>query len=282
MSQPKLKTQTEIYQAAPFLKWAGGKSALLAQFRLHFPGRRSIRRYFEPFLGGGAVFFHLHPPKSFLFDRNAALIEVYQVVRDDVDGLIEALRIHQNKEDYFYAVRAQDPSTLSPAERAARLIFLNKTCYNGLYRVNRSGQFNVPFGSYKNPTICDEFGLHAASAALHDAQIEVADFEEAVLEAKAGDMIYFDPPYEPLSPTSSFTKYTSDGFSSADQRRLARVFAELDERGCKLMLSNSSASLIYELYQKFPIHEIRARRQINSRADGRGAITELLITNFTP
>lgn len=215
-----------------------------------------------------------------MFDLNAQLIEGYHVIRDNVDELITALKIHRNEPDYFYEIRTQNPLDLQPAERAARFIFLNRTCYNGLYRVNRQGQFNVPFGRYKNPTICDEPGLRAASAALQNAHLEVADFEIVLNLAEPGDLIYFDPPYAPLSLTSSFTSYTSNGFSSDDQRRLATTYRTLDSRGCLLMLSNSSAPLIYNLYSGFYIHAISARRVINSKPDGRGAITELLITNF--
>ncbi len=281
MSQMELLIQTTNQSAAPVIKWAGGKSSLLSQFAPYFPPKNKYRRYFEPFLGGAAVFFYLQPEESFLFDLNRDLIEVYQVVRDSLDDLIKALKPHRNDKDYFYEIRAQLPSTLSPVERAARFIFLNRTCYNGLYRVNRQGQFNVPFGRYKNPTICDEKGLRAASLALQRAELGVSDFEEVLGRARAGDLVYFDPPYEPLSVTSSFTSYTSNGFGSNDQRRLAEVFRTLSSRGCLLMLSNSSAPLIYELYQDFGIHEIMARRAINSKADGRGVIKELLITNFS-
>ncbi len=266
----------------PILKWAGGKNALIPQYAPHFPSGEAYRRYFEPFLGGAALFFFLQPERSFLFDLNEALIEVYTTIRDDVEGVITALEAHQNNRDYFYMVRALDPLALPPAERAARFIFLNRTCYNGLYRVNRRGQFNVPFGRYKNPTICDKAGLRAASRVLRNAHLEVADFAIVLSLAEPGDLIYFDPPYEPLSPTSSFTSYTSSGFARDDQRRLAETYRALDSRGCLLMLSNSSAPLIYDLYSGFYIHEISARRAINSKADGRGPITELLITNFCP
>jgi DNA adenine methylase len=280
MNQSSFLPPIEKSRAGPVVKWAGGKKALIAQFAPHFPAPGTYRRYFEPFLGGAAVFFYLQPERSFLFDLNAQLIEVYHVIRDDVEGLIAALKVHRNAPDYFYEIRAQNPVELRPAERAARFIFLNRTCYNGLYRVNRQGQFNVPFGRYKNPTICDEPGLRAASAALQNAHLEVADFEIVLSLAEPGDLIYFDPPYEPLSLTSSFTSYTSNGFSSDDQHRLAATYRTLDSRGCLLMLSNSSAPLIYDLYSGFHIHEISARRAINSKPDGRGAITELLITNF--
>lgn len=267
--------------AAPILKWAGGKKGLLAQFKPYFPLRGTYNRYFEPFLGGGAVFFHLQPAQSMLFDLNPQLIEVYEIVRDYPEQLIAALKLHYNDREYYYAVRAQQPEKLTPVERAARFLFLNRTCYNGLYRVNRSGQFNVPFGRYKNPKICDELRLRTASKALQRAELEIADFERVLHYAEEGDLVYFDPPYQPLSATSSFTSYTHQGFTSADQRRLAEVFRILDKRGCKLMLSNSNAPLIHELYEGYHLHEIRARRVINSKPNGRGAITELLVTNFS-
>ena len=165
-------------------------------------------------------------------------------------------------------------------QRAARFVFLNKTCYNGLYRVNSQGQFNVPFGNYKKPAICDTEGLRAASLALQLADITVADFEQAVADAKRGDLIYFDPPYQPLSKTSSFTGYTAGRFDDVEQKRLARVYRDLDQRGCYVMLSNSNAPLVRELYADFCIHEVQANRAINCKADGRGKIIELLITNY--
>jgi DNA adenine methylase len=278
MSQIELFPEIRIGPASPIIKWAGGKTGLLSQFARHFPPK--YKRYFEPFLGGAAVFFYLRPDESYLFDLNAQLIEVYEVVRNNSDELIQALKQYRNEREYYYEVRAQEPKNLTMTERAARFIFLNKTCYNGLYRVNRQGQFNVPFGKYKNPAICDEKGLHAASRALHTAKLRVADFEIVLDLAQAGDLIYFDPPYEPLSVTSSFTGYTSEGFTSDDQRRLASAYRTLDKRGCLLMLSNSSAPLIYELYEGYHAYQILARRAINSKADGRGAITELLVTNF--
>jgi len=280
MSHQPLPSNVESVEASPFIKWAGGKHSLLAQFAPHFPPSSSYQRYFEPFVGSAAVFFHLQPTNGYLLDVNPRLIEVYQIVRDDVEELIQQLKQHRNDKDYFYAVRAQDEIALSAVQRAARFIFLNKTCYNGLYRVNRQGQFNVPYGRYKNPRICDESGLRAANRALQNTQLKVADFEVLLNLAQPGDLVYFDPPYEPLSATSSFTSYTTGGFSSEDQRRLAAVFRTLDSRGCLLMLSNSSAPLIYQLYQGYHIHNISARRAINSKPDGRGVILELLVTNF--
>ncbi len=266
--------------AKPILKWAGGKNALIKQFAPHFPKPETYPRYFEPFVGGGAVFFNLQPAQSLLFDLNADLIELYTLVRDDVESVIDALQRHINERSYFNEMRALDPVTLTPSERAARFIFLNRTCYNGLYRVNSRGQFNVPFGKYKNPKIRDTEGLQSASNALQGVHLEVADFETSLARCTKGDFIYFDPPYAPLSATSSFISYTKVGFDAADQKRLADLYRALDDRGCLLMLSNSSAPLVVELYDGFAIHEISARRAINSKATGRGLITELLVTNF--
>lgn len=280
MIQTKLLPETKLYGARPFLKWAGGKQRLLEQMTKYFPPDGSYHRYFEPFLGGGAVFFHLQPEESYLSDLNSELIEVYQIVRNDVDALIETLKQHYNDREYFYSVRALDPEKLTSHERAARFIFLNRTCYNGLYRVNRQGQFNVPFGRYKNPTICDEKGLRLASRVLEKTMLRIADFEAILDLAKVSDFVYFDPPYEPLSISSSFTSYTQVGFTQKDQRRLAEVFRILHERGCWVALSNSDTSFIRELYREFPIHEISARRAINSKGDGRGTIKELLVSNF--
>lgn len=280
IEQPTLSMRRVKDTPKPFLKWAGGKRSLLDQYQPHFERIGSYRRYIEPFVGSGAVFFWLQPAPSLLFDSNADLIEVYEIVRDDLPALMAALSPHHNDKDHYYAIRSQDPTTLTKPQRAARFIFLNRTCYNGLYRVNRNGQFNVPFGAYKNPTICDAPTLRAANAALQGVTLGIGDFSAALGEAGAGDVVYFDPPYAPLSKTSNFTGYTGAGFGDADQQRLAATFADLHGRGCKLLLSNSDAPLIRELYADFNIHEILARRAINSKTDGRGAITELLITNY--
>jgi DNA adenine methylase len=267
-------------KAKPFIKWAGGKSRLLPALSRHFPPRGETGRYFEPFLGGAALFFHLEHPHSFLSDTNRDLVELYQVVQQNVEELIEALKVHKNERGYFYQVRSQDPAILTPVQRAARLIYLNKTCFNGLYRVNSRGQFNVPFGKYKNPAICDADGLRAASGALQSADISIRDFESVLEQAQPGDFIYFDPPYHPINKTSSFTSYTAGKFGEEEQRRLAAVYAQLVDRGCFVMLSNSDTPLIRKLYGGFHIHEIQASRAINSKPEGRGKITELLIVNY--
>jgi len=267
-------------EAEPFLKWAGGKRSLLQSYAPYFPEYDDISRYFEPFLGGGAVFFYLQHPKSFLSDINAELIEVYQVVKSKVEELIAALSSYANEEEFFYKVRSRDPASLDEIDRVARFIYLNKTCYNGLYRVNSKGEFNVPFGRYRNPLICDKEALRAASLALSKAVLRCTDFEDALSICENGDLIYLDPPYNPLTTTANFTSYTSDGFGEDDQVRLADVYRDLDRRGCFLMLSNSDTPLIRKLYKKYRQIEVKAPRAINSNPKKRGKITELLITNF--
>ena len=271
-----------VPEARPFLKWAGGKSRLISKYESFLPHRSQIQRYFEPFIGSAALFFHLQPQAATLADCNWKLIETYEVVRDDVDALIAALKPHKNEKKYYYQVRAQNPARMNPVERAARLIYMNKTCYNGLYRENQKGRFNVPFGRYKRPKICDQERLHAASQALQGVTLAATDFADAVREAGPGDFVYFDPPYVPLNATSNFTSYSRYGFDEADHRRLAQTVGALTERGCRVMLSNSSAPLVYDLYdnQSYQIHEVQARRNINSKAHKRGPVTELLILNY--
>lgn len=270
-------------KASPFLKWAGGKSQLLSTFDEFFP--ENFNRYFEPFVGGGAVFFHMTGRvddglAAHLSDLNDELINCYSVVRDNVEQLIKALKKHRNESEYYYAVRAMDTSRMNAVQRAARLIYLNKTCFNGLYRVNSRGEFNVPFGSYKNPRTCDEDNLRAVSEALQHTKLVHQHFADALKEARKGDFVYLDPPYQPLSATSNFTSYTSKCFGEADQKKLAKVFAELDRRGCKVMLSNSDNEFVQELYAGFRQETVYANRAINCRADRRGRISELLVLNY--
>ncbi|MEM7336105.1 MAG: DNA adenine methylase [Chloroflexota bacterium] len=271
-----------IKDAKPVLKWAGGKRQLLTQYAPYFPELGSYGRYFEPFIGSAAVFFHLQPSVATLSDRNQQLIEVYQVIRNDVDGLIDALQGHLNESDYYYAVRAQNVETLTAVQRVARFIYLNKTCYNGLYRENKKGKFNVPFGRYVNPKICDENRLRAVSEMLQSIDILAIDFEDAVATAQQGDFVYLDPPYAPLNKTSNFTSYDRYGFYDEDQERLAETIHDLTERGVHVMLSNSTADIIYELYDlpQYLLIPIQARRNINSKAAKRGLISELLILNY--
>lgn len=263
----------------PFLKWVGGKSQLIPQYERYFPTR--FKTYYEPFLGGGAIFFHLLPTQAFLMDINAELVNVYRCVKEQVEPLIELLVKHRDRHspDYYYQIRANPVG--SNLERAARLIYLNKTCFNGLYRENSKGQFNVPLGRYKNPGIFDPGLLRAASAALRRVQIQENPFEAILNYAHTGhDFVYFDPPYYPLSSTSSFTAYHRYAFTQDDQIRLQQTFAILARRGVKVMLSNSDCSFIRELYSDFNIHTIFAARSINSNAKKRGKITEVLVTSY--
>lgn len=265
----------------PFVKWAGGKTQLLPEIRRRMP--ESFAGYHEPFLGGGAVFFDVRPPRARLTDLNADLIDCYRAVRDDVEGLIaELTRLAGAGVDResFHRVRDLDPAGLPPVARAARLIYLNKTCYNGLYRVNRAGRFNVPFGRYKNPTVCDPDNLRACAAALAGQSLEVAPFEQVLSHAAAGDFVYFDPPYQPLSATANFTSYGADGFDEDQQFKLAQTFVKLDRLGCRVMLSNSDSELIHQLYRKYRIERVAARRAINSNPGRRGPVYEVVVRNF--
>lgn len=274
----------------PFVKWAGGKGQLLAQFEPFWPAE--FGGYVEPFVGGGAVFFHLYRQgrlngRAALNDASDELMLCYRVIRDDLAGLLAALRRHQPHRldaGYYYAVRAWDRKpdfAQRPAvERAARTLFLNRTCYNGLYRVSQQGYFNVPFGRYENPQIVDEENLRAVSEALQNVALYSADFAQCLEWACPGDLVYLDPPYDPLSVTSSFTGYTADDFGDDDQRRLADLFRQLDAAGCRVMLSNSDTARVRELYADYRVEVLQARRAINSKADGRSAIPELLVLNY--
>lgn len=264
--------------AKPFVKWAGGKGQLVEQLAARMPEKYSA--YHEPFVGGGALFFYLTPDKAFLSDLNEELVNAFLVVKIDCEALLRSLKQHKNSAGYYYRIRALDPGGLDPVERASRFIYLNKTCYNGLYRVNRQGKFNVPFGRYKNPIYADECQLRLASKALRNADVKVADFEIVLDQAKPGDFVYFDPPYQPISDTSNFTSYTADAFDESQQRRLAAVFRELDKRGCYVMLSNSDCPLIHDLYSRFRIETVMAKRYINCKSDRRGAIPEALVLNY--
>lgn len=266
--------------ARPFIKWAGGKRRLLEQYSPFLPNPTEFNYYFEPFLGGGAVFFHLKPAKAFLADLNADLINCYRTVRDHPEELINALSKHKTSEQYFYKVRELVPENLTPLERASRFIYLNKTCYNGLYRVNKQGQFNVPYGRYKKPLICDAEVIHIASESLKSVQLNVSSFEKTVEKAQKRDFIYLDPPYVPLSSTASFTSYTSSNFTEHDQMKLAQLVRVLDKRGCLVMISNSDTKLVRTLYQGFSIVTVHCPRSINSNPFARGTVTELLIKNY--
>ncbi len=262
--------------ATPWVKWAGGKRRMLPVLAPFVP--KAFGTYHEPFVGGGAMFYGLRPDRAVLGDTNPELINAYTVVRDAVDDLVLELRKHHHDEAHFYEVRALDPGKLDPVKRAARLIFLNATCFNGLYRVNRAGRFNVPFGKYAAPLICNEPNLRACSTVLMDITIHQEPFERVLDHAVAADFVYFDPPYLPISATSSFTDYTQDGFGLADHRRLRDVAATLKARGVHVVISNSAAPAIRELYAEgFDVIDVQAARSINSKGDGRGKVAELII-----
>lgn len=270
----------------PFLKWAGGKRQLVPEIRKYIPHK--FKLYFEPFIGAGAVLFDLQPQTALINDANKELVNCYRVIMEDPEGLIEHARQHRNTKEYFYRLRSLDREPafklLSPLERASRIIFLNKTCYNGLFRVNSQGQFNVPFGKYANPVIVDEIVIRAVSRYFNEARVEISneDFELALSGAGRGDFVYLDPPYDPLSDTASFTGYNLNNFGREEQRRLQRVCDDLTRRGCKVLLSNSATEFIRELYSdtsQYTIVEVEANRNINSVGTSRGKISELLIFN---
>ena len=265
-----------------FVKWAGGKTQLLPQLDYLLP--ENFKDYYEPFLGSGAFFFYLEQErgcKAFLSDINGELINTFEVVKKKPKALASLLSKHksQHSNEHYYAVRKVNPIDLSKVERAARFIYLNKSCFNGLYRVNSKGKFNVPIGSYKNPSIFSEENLLSASKLLQKAKLKTASFECVLVTAKKGDFVYFDPPYYPIKKTS-FTSYTKEAFGEKEQRKLVRVFKKLDKRGCFVMLSNSDAPFIRELYTGFKQKIVKARRAINCNGADRGRINELVVTNY--
>ena len=272
----------------PFVKWVGGKRQLLKQFRdlgLYPPELfdPTTNTYYEPFVGGGAVFFDLLPERAELSDLNRELVITYNVIKNNIDELIFSLKQHIYDKEYYLEVRAKNVNELSDIEVASRFIFLNRTGFNGLYRVNKKGQFNVPVGRYSNPVICDEENLRRVSRELQNVIIKHQDYTSVLKNAQKGDFIYFDPPYYPLNRTSSFTAYTSESFLEKEQTELRDTFVELHKRGCYVMLSNSDTPFINDLYSEIDgatIHKITAGRAVNSKGSGRGKITELLVTNY--
>ncbi|PIR37159.1 MAG: modification methylase [Alphaproteobacteria bacterium CG11_big_fil_rev_8_21_14_0_20_39_49] len=270
---------------SPVVKWVGGKRQLLHEIEKHIPKKFGI--YYEPFIGGGSVLFHLQPKHSVINDYNEELINLYKTIRKNPDELIEDLKKHINDEEYYYKTRALDRSAnmynkLSDIEKASRIIFLNKTCYNGLFRVNSSGEFNSPFGRYKNPNIINDVTIRAVSNYFKNNNIKIlnADYKDSLSDAKKGDFVYFDPPYDPVSDSSNFTGYTKTGFGKNEQERLKNVCDELNKKGVNFLLSNSSTSYIKDLYKNYNIITVNAKRSINSKKDGRGEVTELLIKNY--
>lgn len=270
---------------APVVKWVGGKRQLLEDLAPLFPKR--VASYCEPFLGGGAVLFRLQPGKARVNDINTELIHMYEVIRDDVEGLIAALLEHPNEEQHFYSVRDWDRDKekyreLGRVQKAARIIYLNKTCYNGLFRVNNAGEFNSPFGHYKNPNIVNEATLRAVSRYFNQAQIVFSsvDYTEVLGEARRGTFVYLDPPYDPVSVTANFTGYAKGGFGKEEQIRLRECCDELDRRGIRFMLSNSATEFIKEQYGAYNIQIVKAKRAINSNAAKRGHVDEVVVRNY--
>jgi len=260
----------------PVLKWAGGKRQLLPQLVARMPD--SYGNYLEPFVGGGALFFHLQPRQAFIADANTELINLYRVIASHLDALIPELQQHKNDADYYYAQRARDVSTLTSVQAAARTLYLNRTCFNGLYRVNKKGQFNVPFGKYVNPTICDEKALSMASTLLKTAVIEAADYRLVLQQhATPNDFVFLDPPYHPVSKYSDFKRYTKEQFKEQDQIDLANEVEQLHDKGCHVMLTNSNSELILDLYKNFKIDVVAAKRNINSIATKRSG-TDVIVT----
>lgn len=273
-----LTSSRQQSKAQPFLKWAGGKTQLLNELIKRVPVKYNV--YFEPFIGGGALYFAIAPDEAVIADINDDLVNAYLVVRDNPDELLKALSKYKNEKDFYYSVRSQDQHKLSEIERAARLIYLNRTCFNGLYRVNKSGQFNVPFANYKNPNFIQTERILAASEILQNTDVHNAGFEKVLVEAKAGDFIYLDPPYYPKDVYSDFKRYNKEQFHKNDHERLAELYNELTERGCYVMLSNSDTPFTRELYKKWRIDTVYAKRLINKDASKRGEVTEIIVTNY--
>lgn len=273
----------------PFVKWAGGKRQLIPIINQNLP--ESFGTYYEPFLGGGALLFHIltdkNGQKCSISDLNSDLVLAYTTIRDRIDSLIASLKNHEknyqkNSESYYYSIRESNPR--SEIEKTSRLIFLNRTCFNGLYRVNSKGKFNVPLGKYSNPNIVNEENLRAVSSILQSSRISIKcrDFEAVLRDAKKGDLIYFDPPYQPTSITANFTSYTNKDFTYDDLTRLAELCLKLDSRGCNVLLSNSDSKEVADIFAKNPwkITRIEANRSINSNSKKRTGHFELLIKNY--
>lgn len=270
---------------APVVKWVGGKRQLLDVLTPLLPKR--ITLYYEPFVGGGAMLFNLQPQKAYVNDINNDLICVYNVIRSNVEELIDKLSEYKNESEFFYSIRDLDRNrekyeALSDVQKAARFLYLNKTCFNGLYRVNNAGEFNSPFGNYKNPNIVNAPVLRAVSSYLSNADVHLTslDYSEVLKDVPKGAFVYLDPPYDPVSSTSNFTGYSKGGFSQDEQIRLRQCCDELDARGVKFMLSNSSTEFIREQYINYKIITVQAKRAINSVAAKRGDVDEVVIRNY--
>lgn len=269
----------------PILKWVGGKRQIINEINKYVP--EEFRVYYEPFLGGAAVLLNLKPRSAIVNDVNSELINLYMVVKEKVDELIENLKKHKNEPDYFYDIRSLDREPenfqkLSDIERASRMLYLNKTCYNGLFRVNQQGQFNTPFGRYKNPNIVNEDVLRNVSKYFNTSNIQFLnkDYAKSLKGISKDDFVYFDPPYDPLSDSSYFTGYDKGGFNREEQIRLKLVCDELNNQGVRFLLSNSSTEFIHDLYKDYRIEIVRAKRAINSKSDKRGSVDEVLVRNY--
>jgi DNA adenine methylase len=269
----------------PVVKWLGGKRQLLPTLVPLLPDQFS--NYCEPFFGGGAMFFWIQPMRAIVNDINSDLMQVYEVIRDDVENLISELEKNKNESEYFYKIRVLDRNKdsynkLSPAEKASRVIFLNKTCFNGLFRVNNAGEFNSPFGNYKNPNIVNANTLRAVSNYFNRSEITFSccDYSDVLKRISEGTFVYLDPPYDPVSTTANFTGYSRGGFFKDDQVRLRECCDDLNRRGIKFMLSNSATDFIKKQYSSYNIKIVRAKRTINSDATGRGQVDELVVRNY--
>lgn len=281
------KSFTKTLPLKPFTKWTGGKRQLLPELNRLIP--QNFNEYYEPFVGGGALLFDLRPTVAFINDANEDLINAYRVIRDNVEELIDLLEVHKinNTKEYYYKIRNLDRNDnfnkMSAVEKAARILYMLRVNFNGLYRVNSKGQFNTPYGRYSNPKIVDRENLLNISEYLkQDIKIMNDDFYNCVQNAKANDFVYFDPPYIPISTSSNFTSYTASKFDLKEQERLRDTFVELDNKGVYVMLSNSNTDIIYELYKDYRdnIKTVDANRMINSNSKGRGKIKEVIITNY--
>lgn len=272
---------------APFMKWVGGKRQLMPSIVELLPSNIKELNYCEPFIGGGAVLFHLQPKNAIINDLNKELINVYNVVKNDLTELINDLKKHENNSEYFYKIRGldrtEDFNKITPVERASRIIYLNKTCFNGLYRVNNAGEFNAPFGRYRAPNIVNESTLKAVNKYLNANNITITstDYETVLENLDCDSFVYLDPPYHPISESSNFTGYVQGGWNIFDQVRLRNACDELSERGIKFLLSNSSSPQIRDLYEeRYEIFTVKANRSINSIGSDRGEVDEFLIRNY--
>ncbi|BDU96317.1 DNA adenine methylase [Clostridium perfringens] len=277
--------KNKIILAAPVLKWVGGKRQLMSEIEKVLP--KTYTTYYEPFIGGGAVLFELQPKKAVINDVNGELINLYNVIKDDVELLIEDLKKHENTPEYFYSIRELDRKkdkyeNLSNVEKASRIVYLNKTCFNGLFRVNKAGEFNSPFGKYKNPNIVDEVTLRAVSKYFNKADIKIlnGDFEASLKGIRKGAFVYLDPPYDPVSNSANFTGYDKGGFNRDEQIRLKKLCDKLDKKGVKFLLSNSATDFIKDLYKDYNIKIVKAKRAINSNGNARGEVDEVLVRNY--